>query len=405
MQNFPAFIVAIAFVVLMFVYGRKLGLARSHKAQIPLHSLSSYYGYTAALWFTLSFVVIFSGLKYIKHIVPEIDLTGTSALVGILVVTLLATASYVYFKFTPSYRARNHVEKWIKFLLIASAGVSIAITLAVVVSIFFESMRFFKAVSPFSFFFGAHWSPQQASGENISDGFGILPLFCGTLLITSIAMLVAAPCGLLSAIFLSEYTSPYLRTWIKPFLEILAGIPTVVYGFFAATIVAPLLRNLGDTIGIPIATESALAAGLVMGIMIIPFVMSLSDDILHAVPRSLREGSLAMGATLSETIQKVIVPAALPGIMGAILLAISRAIGETMIVFMAAGLSANLTLNPLQPVTTVTAQIVMLLVGDQEFDSPQTLAAFALGLTLFMVTLCLNIIALIIVKKYREKYE
>ncbi|MBL0318032.1 MAG: phosphate ABC transporter permease subunit PstC [Alphaproteobacteria bacterium] len=353
----------------------------------------------------LSFVVILSGVKYFKHIVHDSSVSGMPVFLGTLLVASAGTALFIHLKFTPYYRARNHVEKWINVLLFASAAASIAITLAVVISIFFESLRFFKSVSPLAFFFGTHWSPQQATGEHLSEGFGILPLFCGTLLITGIAMLIAAPCGLLSAIFLSEYTSPAWRTWIKPFLEILAGIPTVVYGFFAATVMAPLLRNTGEIIGVPIATESALAAGLVMGIMIIPFVMSLSDDILHAVPRSLREGSLALGATLSETIRKVIVPAALPGIMGACLLAISRAIGETMIVFMAAGLAANFTFNPLQPVTTVTAQIVMLLVGDQEFDSPQTLAAFALGLTLFMVTLCLNVIALLIVKKYREKYE
>ncbi|KPK26078.1 MAG: phosphate ABC transporter permease, partial [Betaproteobacteria bacterium SG8_40] len=235
--------------------------------------------------------------------------------------------------------------------------------------------------------------------------FGAVPLFAGTMLIAFIAMLVAVPIGLMSAIYLSEYASLRFRTIAKPLLEILAGVPTVVYGFFAALTVAPFIRDTGGLLGLDVASESALAAGLVMGIMIIPFVSSLSDDVINAVPQAMRDGSYGIGATRSETIKRVIFPAALPGIVGGVLLAVSRAIGETMIVVMAAGLAANLTANPLEAVTTVTVQIVTLLVGDQEFDSPKTLAAFALGLVLFVVTLFLNIIALYIVRKYREQYE
>ncbi|MDJ0856239.1 MAG: phosphate ABC transporter permease subunit PstC, partial [Desulfobacterales bacterium] len=238
-----------------------------------------------------------------------------------------------------------------------------------------------------------------------SGAFGAIPVFTGTLMISAIAMFVAVPIGLMSAIYLSEYANRKFRAVVKPLMEILAGIPTVVYGFFAALIVAPVIRDAGIGIGLDVSSESALAAGLVMGVMIIPFVSSLSDDVINAVPQELRDGSYGLGATQSETIRQVVLPAALPGIVGGVLLAISRAIGETMIVVMAAGLAANLTANPLKTVTTVTVQIVTLLVGDQEFDSPKTLAAFALGLILFIVTLMLNVIALHVVRKYREQYE
>jgi phosphate transport system permease protein len=245
----------------------------------------------------------------------------------------------------------------------------------------------------------------RADQVGSSGAFGAIPVFAGTLMISLIAMLVAAPIGLMSAIYLSEYANRRVRDMVKPIMEILAGIPTVVYGFFAALTVAPFLRDTGAFFGLPVASESAMAAGLVMGVMIIPFVSSLSDDVINAVPQSLRDGALALGATPSETVRQVVIPAAFPGIVGSLLLAVSRAIGETMIVVMAAGLSANLTANPFQAVTTVTVQIVTLLVGDQEFDSPKTLAAFALGLLLFLVTLVLNIIALAVVRKYREQYE
>jgi phosphate transport system permease protein len=277
-----------------------------------------------------------------------------------------------------------------------------------VLSVLFEAILFFQAVPITDFLFGLEWSPQTAirPGQVGASGtFGAVPLFTGTMLVSAIAMMVAVPIGLMSAIYLSEYASPPMRALSKPMLEVLAGIPTVVYGFFAALTVAPFFRGWGASLGLDISSESALAAGVVMGIMIIPFISSLSDDVIYAVPQSLRDGAYSLGATQSETIRKVVIPAALPGIVAGILLAVSRAIGETMIVVMAAGLAANLTANPLESVTTVTVQIVTLLVGDQEFDSPKTLVAFALGLVLFVVTLILNVIALYVVRKYREQYE
>jgi phosphate transport system permease protein len=277
-----------------------------------------------------------------------------------------------------------------------------------VVSVLYESFLFFRQVPALSFLFGTQWSPQmaiRADQVGASGAFGAVPLFVGTLMISGIAMAVAVPIGLFSAIYLAEYADRRFRAVTKPFLEVLAGIPTVVYGFFAALTVGPFLRQIGESMGLNVASESALSAGFVMGIMIIPFVSSLADDMLSAVPQGLRDGSYGLGATKSETIRRVVLPAALPGIVGGVLLAVSRAIGETMIVVMAAGLAANMTANPLEAVTTVTVQIVTLLVGDQEFDSPKTLAAFALGLVLFLVTLVLNIVALRVVRKYREQYE
>lgn len=308
----------------------------------------------------------------------------------------------------PQFRARPRVERIVQWLLIIASGIAILTTIGIVLSLLFESIRFFSRVSPIEFLFGLNWSPQtalRADQIGATGAFGAVPIFAGTFLITVIAMLVAVPIGLFSAIYMAEYATPKFRAIVKPILEILAGIPTVVYGFFAALTIAPFFRGFGESIGLDVASESALAAGVVMGIMIIPFVSSLSDDVINAVPQSLRDGSFAMGATHSETIRQVIIPAALPGIVGSVLLATSRAIGETMIVVMAAGLAANLTANPLEAVTTVTVQIVTLLVGDQEFDSSKTLAAFALGLVLFAITLCLNVIALSVVRKYREKYD
>jgi phosphate transport system permease protein len=308
----------------------------------------------------------------------------------------------------PQMRARNRVERIIFILLIICSTISILTTVGIVLSLLFESLRFFARVPILDFLFGLQWSPQTALREDqvgSSGAFGAVPLFAGTLLITLIAMCIAVPIGLMAAVYMSDYATPRVRALVKPLLEILAGIPTVVYGFFAALTVAPFIRGVGESIGLNVASESALAAGVVMGVMIIPFVSSLSDDVMNAVPQSLRDGSFALGATKSETMRQVIIPAALPGIVGAVLLAVSRAIGETMIVVMAAGLTANLTANPLEAVTTVTVQIVTLLVGDQEFDSAKTLAAFALGLMLFCVTLALNIFALHIVRKYRERYD
>jgi len=305
-------------------------------------------------------------------------------------------------------RARNRIERLALVFLIGSSLIAILTTVGIVLSVLFESLRFFQRVPVTEFLFGTNWSPQTAlriDQVGASGAFGAVPLFAGTLLISFIAMLVAGPIGLMSAIYLAEYAPRWLRSVAKPLLEILAGVPTVVYGFFAALVVAPQVRSMGVTLGLDVASESALAAGLVMGIMIIPFVSSLSDDVINAVPQSMRDGAFALGATKAETIKQVIIPAALPGIVGGFLLAVSRAIGETMIVVMAAGLAANLTANPLEAVTTVTVQIVTLLVGDQEFDSAKTLAAFALGLVLFVVTLVLNVIALHVVRKYREQYE
>ncbi len=316
--------------------------------------------------------------------------------------------SYAWAQTRPAMRARNRVESIVVGILILFSSIAILTTLGIVLSVAFESLQFFQKIAPSEFFFGTLWSPQTAmrADQVAAEGsFGAVPLFTGTLMVSFIAMVVAVPIGLMAAIYLSEYAPRNVRSVAKPVLEVLAGIPTVVYGFFAALTVAPLIRELGESMGFAVASESALAAGLVMGIMIIPFVSSLSDDVINAVPQAMRDGSYALGATQSETVRRVIIPAALPGIVGGVLLAVSRAIGETMIVVMAAGLAANLTANPLDSVTTVTVQIVTLLTGDQEFDSAKTLAAFALGLTLFLVTLTLNIIALHIVRKYREQYE
>jgi phosphate transport system permease protein len=308
----------------------------------------------------------------------------------------------------PEFAARVKVEVVLRASLMLASAFAILITIGIVMSLLFETLRFFSMVTPSEFLFGLHWSPQtalRADQVGSSGSFGAVPVFAGTLLITTVAMLVSGPVGLLSAIYLNFYASYRFRDIAKPLLEILAGVPTVVYGVFAALVVAPWVRSWGTTLGFSVASESALAAGLVMGIMIIPFVSSLSDDAITAVPTALRDGSFGLGATRSETIRYVIVPAALPGIMGGFLLAFSRAIGETMIVVMAAGLAANLTANPLEAVTTVTVQIVALLTGDQEFDSAKTLSAFALGLVLFVVTLALNIVALKVVERYREVYD
>ncbi len=312
-------------------------------------------------------------------------------------------------RFDPTVRGRRRrFESGVRVLLWLCAALAVAVTVGIVLSLLFEALRFFARVPVSDFLFGLEWSPQtalRADQVGSSGAFGAVPVFSGTLLITAIAMAVAVPVGLFSAVYLAEYAHVRVRRWVKPLLEILAGIPTVVYGYFAALLIAPGLRDAGAPLGIHISSESALAAGLVMGVMIIPFVSSLSDDVIHAVPSALREGSFGLGATRAETIRQVVLPAALPGITGAVLLALSRAIGETMIVVMAAGLSARLTANPFEAVTTVTVQIVTLLVGDQEFDSAKTLSAFALGLLLFLVTLVLNVVALHVVRRYREQYE
>jgi len=443
-----------------YFLGRSRSVAVANGHVKILHSLPSYYGFYTALWCALPALIVFSlwislspsiitqlvvaGLPLEVRQVPEAELNlllnniknmvsgnivssspdpvmtaaadryahlqtiSTAALwVMVLVLAIVGVAFGRHF-INPKLRARNRVESVTKFFLITSSTIAIFTTAGIVLSVLFESILFFSKVPITEFLFGLNWSPQtalRADQVGSTGSFGAVPLFVGTFLISIIAMVVAIPVGLMSALYLSEYASSKFRSSAKPILEILAGIPTVVYGFFAALTVAPTIRGLGESVGLEVASESALAAGLVMGIMIIPFVSSLSDDVINAVPQSMRDGSYALGATRSETIKRVILPAALPGIVGGVLLAVSRAIGETMIVVMAAGLAANLTANPLDAVTTITVQIVTLLTGDQEFDSAKTLSAFALGLVLFVITLALNVIALHVVRKYREQYE
>ena len=443
-----------------FVLGRNRSLASAAGSIRSLHSRPRYYGWYVALWCGIPAAVVFlTWLAFESRIVTtlvvdalppemqalpadrlnlvindirnlargdaisrdaqpaleaaaarynELEATAFAAMaVACLALAIGGIAAGRRFV-TPTLRARNIVERAITVALVGASTIAVLTTFGIVLSLLFEAIRFFRLVSPVEFLFGLEWSPQialRADQVASSGAFGAVPIFAGTALISAIAMAVAVPIGLFAAIYLSEYAGERMRAVVKPTLEILAGIPTVVYGFFAALTVSPLLRDAGAQLGLSVASESALAAGLVMGIMIIPFVSSLSDDVITAVPQAMREGSYGLGATQSETIRRVILPAALPGIVGSVLLAVSRAIGETMIVVMAAGLSANLTANPFEAVTTVTVQIVTLLVGDQEFDSPKTLAAFALGLVLFVLTLCLNVIALRVVRKFREAYE
>ena len=361
---------------------------------------------------------LYDGVLHAEFVEPELRqaldyYSSINFRANIILYFATAATSILGFVFSarlisPRFAARDKVETIVKRLMQLASGVAILTTVGIILSLTFEASRFFDTIPIKDFLFGTHWSPQIAIRDGQAGGsgaFGAIPLFAGTLMITIIAMLLAVPIGLMSAVYLSEYASKRLRNFAKPAIELLAGIPTVVYGFFAALFVAPFLRNNGSVLGLDLSSESALAAGLVMGIMIIPFISSLSDDVINSVPQNLRDGASALGATQAETIKQVILPAALPGIVSAILLAISRAIGETMIVVMAAGVAANLTANPFESVTTVTVQIVMLLVGDQEFDSAKTLAAFALGLVLFFVTLSLNVLALYIVRNYKEQYD
>jgi phosphate transport system permease protein len=445
-----------------YYFGRRKAFALAGRAEaaVKLHSRPTYHGALTALWCAIPALLIFGcwlafETEIITHLVvrdlPEsirslppdrlnlvvndirnlesgifgakaadpamqaaadhyrsLRAISHNALAVATIALMAGAAMLVRSRIAVGLRARNQVEAILTVLLVACSTIAIFTTIGIILSVLYEAIRFFKVIPITQFLFGLDWSPQmaiRADQVGSSGAFGAVPVFLGTILISAIAMVVAVPIGLMSAIYLSEYAGKRLRAAAKPLIEVLAGIPTVVYGFFAALTVAPVIRDWGSRLGLDVASESALAAGLVMGIMIIPFVSSLSDDFINAVPQSLRDGAYSLGATRSETIRQVIVPAAIPGIIGGVLLAVSRAIGETMIVVMAAGLSANLTVNPLKAVTTVTVQIVTLLVGDQEFDSPKTLAAFALGLVLFLVTLCLNIIALYVVRKYREQYE
>lgn len=329
-------------------------------------------------------------------------------IVLLALVSVIAAAGLFlsYRRVNPALRARNTIERIIQAVLLGCSAVAILTTLGIVLSMVGETLHFFTYIQPADFFFGTTWNPRFATvGDGAQGEFGLLPLLSGTLLVASVALMIAIPLGLMSAIYLSEYASSRFRNFAKPVIEVLAGIPTIVYGFFALVTVGPFLSELGDMVGLDIRATSALTAGVVMGIMIIPFISSLSDDILTQVPQALRDGSLGLGATRSETVRKVVLPAALPGISGAVLLAASRAIGETMIVVLAAGNAPTLTANPFDAVSTITVTIVNQLTGDNDFASPQSLVAFALGLTLFAITLMLNIVALLIVRKFREQYD
>ena len=347
----------------------------------------------------------------IPLITPFSDAIARYQSIGIVLTLIIAGAggAWSYLRVKPEFGARNRVEKAIMALLILASLVAVFSTFGILASLIFETFRFFEMVPFTDFLFGTFWSPEPMANPENPDPtrYGAVPLFWGTILIGAIiAMIVAIPIGMMSAIYLTQYAHPTVRAWTKPALEILAGVPTVVYGYFAALTVAPIIRDAAIAVGFANASsESALAAGVVMGVMIIPFVSSMADDSIAAVPQAMRDGSLAMGATTSETIKLVLVPAALPGIVGGVMLAISRAIGETMIVVMAASTAANLSGNPLEAMTTVTVQIVAMLTGEGSFDHPATLSAFALGFVLFMVTLALNFVALSVVKRYREAYE
>jgi len=403
MGLFALALLVVALAATSFWLGRRRALATVAGRASALRSLPGYYGWYAALW---------CGLPGLAAVLACLLFFGGAfdlrLALGASLALSLAGGALALRAIRPGFPARVKVERAVGIGLMLCSTLAVLVTVGIVFSLIFETGRFFERVPIQEFLFGLHWSPQtalRADQVGSSGSFGAVPIFAGTLLVTLIAMGVSVPIGLLAAVYMTFYADPRLRAVVKPALEILAGVPTVVYGFFAALVVAPALRSFGVTLGLDVASESALAAGLVMGVMIIPFVSSLSDDAITAVPQSLREGSFGLGATRSETIRHVILPAALPGIAGACLLAVSRAVGETMIVVMAAGLAANLTANPLQAVTTVTLQIVTLLTGDQEFDSAKTLSAFALGLVLFCVTLVLNVIALRTVQRYREKYD
>jgi len=392
-----------------FFSGRRRALATA--GDTPLHSRPGYYGWYAVVWLAVPAVAVAIAAA-LADLLGLIEVPPTMVLAAAL--ALAAAGLWLGLRTVrPGLRARNIVEAAVRWLLLAASLVSILTTLGIVLSILFEAVRFFHIVSLWQFLTGTTWSPDTAflggagrTGENIAHPeFGSVPLFAGTFMITAIAMAVALPVGLLSAIYMSEYASPRVRGAAKPTLEVLAGIPTVVYGFFAAITVSPWVVAAAEGIGLEASYSNALAPGLVMGIMIIPFVSSLSDDVISAIPQSMREGSFALGATPSETIKHVLVPAALPGVVSAFILAVSRALGETMIVVMAAGLRPNLTANPLEDMTTVTVRIVDALTGDQEFNSPETLSAFGLGLMLFLVTLVLNTLSLVVVRRFHEKYE
>lgn len=386
-----AIIAVVLIAALAYTASARRAAAMRLATPAQFHSLPSYHGLLAGSIALLTGIIAVPLASRLSHgLALPIAAAIASSAAGFLAAT----------RISPALRARPLFEAITLAVLIGCSVVAILTTVGIFASVVFESVAFFSHVNIFSFLFGTAWAPTGSP-----PSFGFLPLLAGTFLITFIAIVVAAPLGLLSAIYMAEYATPKVRGIAKPLLEMLAGIPTVVLGFFAALTVAPLIRNSGEALGLAVSSESALAAGLVMGMMIVPLISSLSDDIINAVPQSLRDGSYAMGATKSETVKRVVLPAALPGIVSAIMLAISRAVGETMIVVMAAGLAAKLSFNPLDAVSTITVQIATLLVGDQEFDSPKTLSAFALGMVLFFFTLALNYLALRIVQKYRQQYD
>jgi len=400
--------IILAASVVAYLFGRRLAISRSTNnitgaPSLRPHSRPLYHGWFAAIAVATSSVAA-SVLSREYPILEKSLFASGAVILGAAAATGVGTMMFI----TPKFRARNLVETILKAVLFLLATVAVFLTLGIVLSLLFESLRFFEAVPPLDFLTGLQWSPQTALREDQagqSGAFGAIPVFTGTLMITAVALFVAAPIGLLIAFYLAEYASRRVRAVVKPAVEILAGVPTVVYGYFALLTVGPAIRTYAESLGFSVPTQSAISAGAIMGVMIIPFISSLSDDVINAVPQSLRDGAYALGATKSETLSRVVFPAALPGIVGAFLLAVSRAIGETMIVVMAAGRAANLSANPFEAMTTVTVQIVAVLTGDQEFDSPKTLSAFALGLTLFVITLVLNVIALIVVRKYRDRYE
>ncbi len=376
---------------------RKIAIINSNSNKVTtFSSLPAHYSYCFVLWsviFTILILFLLGNLQFLSKI-------------SVLLIALIGFSFLTIFLLKKGFNSKNHLESFTKKMMLIATLFGIIVTILITISILFEAVRFFKIVGFFDFILGTSWNPQIAIREDQATGdssFGMIPIFLGTLLITFIAMIFAAPLGLFGAIYLSQYAKSRVRDVLKPILEILAGIPTVVYGYFAAVVVAPFLKTFFAGFGVEIASESALGAGFVMGIMIIPFILSLSEDAISAVPLALKDGALAMGSTKSEMIKKVVLVSAFPNIISAVLLAISRAIGETMIVVMSAGLVATMTINPLNSVTTATVQIVTLLTGDQESDSPKTLAAFALGLVLFVMTLIFNIIALIAVKKFKAK--
>ena len=450
--------------LIVFFIGKSYIISLSHAQGVRPHSLRHYYGIYAAAWSFVPAILILlmwtaltqpvltrfsqtmlidafpdmnsamlqlrlaqiqnistglipapdEAMQSIADAYAELSANANDLKFVVSLLVALAGAIFAFRQIAPEQKARIKWEGFLRRLFFIAAVVAILTTIGIVSSLLIESVRFFSQYSMIDFFFGTHWSPLKAfsssGGQSEINGvtqgsFGMLPVMVGTLLVAFIAMMVAVPIGLFAAIYMAEFASERTRNIVKPTLEVLAGVPTVVYGFFAALTVGPFIRDLGLFAGLDISAQSALAAGGVMGIMIIPFISSLSDDVIMAVPQSLRDGALGLGSTRGEMITKVVLPAAFPGLMGAFLLAISRAIGETMIVVMAAGVSAQLTINPLDSVTTVTVQIVMLLTGDTEFDSLKTLSAFALGITLFAMTLLLNITALSISRRVGGQYE